>query len=201
MRGCAEEVVFKWRVVYMCVWEASTCLFFVFTCMYIVCMLCVCGLCVLQMPSPLFPSVFLSLFFFFLQLGLPKHQQEESAGGKNKARKTLGVVNVKQIIKYGEKTTEKRPTVLRQHMLIRLALLHWGGKIKKQTQTKNKKEEGRAKKNGRRKKVRGVPLICEARWRDRCRLWRPFLVYWQGSLHHLLTVPWLLKQEHVAKHI
>lgn len=29
------------------------------------------------------------------------------------------MVNVKQIIKYGEKTTEKLPTVLRQHMLIR----------------------------------------------------------------------------------
>lgn len=63
-------------------------------------------------------------FSFFLQLGLPKHQQEESAGGKNKAKKTLGMVNVKQIIKYGEKTTEKQPTVLRQHMLIRFGLLH-----------------------------------------------------------------------------
>lgn len=44
-----------------------------------------------------------------VQPGLPKHQQGESAGGKNKARKTLGMVNVKQIIKYGEKTTARRP--------------------------------------------------------------------------------------------
>ncbi len=70
------------------------------------------------------PSLSLCVSLSFLQLGLPKHQQEESAGGKNKARKTLGMVNVKQIIKYGEKTTEKQPTVLRQHMLIRFGLLH-----------------------------------------------------------------------------
>lgn len=73
-----------------------------------------------QMSSPLYlyesPS--------FLQLGLAKHQQDENAAGENKARKTLGMVNVKQIIKYGEKITEKQPTVLRQHMLIRFGLLH-----------------------------------------------------------------------------
>lgn len=85
----------------------------VFECVYMY-------MCVLRMPSALFLPVSLS----FLQLVLPKHQQEESAGGKNKARKTLGMVNVKQIIKYGEKTTEKQPTVLRQHMLIRFGLLH-----------------------------------------------------------------------------
>lgn len=67
---------------------------------------CVHCMCVLQMPSPLFLSESLPLSLF-LQLGLPKHQQEKSAGGKNKARKTLGMVNVKQIIKYGEKTTRE----------------------------------------------------------------------------------------------
>lgn len=58
-----------------------------------------------------------------VQPGLPKHQQEESAGGKNNARKTLGTVNVKQIIKYGEKTTARRPSALRQHPLIGTGLL------------------------------------------------------------------------------
>lgn len=66
----------------------------------------------------------LSFFFFFAAQAAKTSAGEESAGGKNKARKTLGMVNVKQIIKYGENTTEKRPTVLRQHMLIRYGLLH-----------------------------------------------------------------------------
>lgn len=34
--------------------------------------------------------------------------RENTAGGKNKAGKTLGTVNVKQIIKYGEITTGKQ---------------------------------------------------------------------------------------------
>ena len=65
-----------------------------------------------------------SLSLFFAARAAKTSASEESAGGKNKARKTLGMVNVKQIIKYGEKTTEKQPTVLRQHMLIRSGLLH-----------------------------------------------------------------------------
>lgn len=71
--------------------------------------------CVAQMPSPLSLSA---------AQAAKTSAGEESAGGENKARKTLGMVNVKQIIKYGENTTEKRPTVLRQHVLIRYGFLH-----------------------------------------------------------------------------
>ena len=70
------------------------------------------------------PSLSLCVSLFFAARAAKTSAREESAGGKNKARKTLGMVNVKQIIKYGEKTTEKQPTVLRQHMLIRFGLLH-----------------------------------------------------------------------------
>lgn len=69
-------------------------------------------------------SLCVSRSLFFAARAAKTSVREESAGGKNKARKTLGMVNVKQIIKYGEKTTEKQPIVLRQHMLIRSGLLH-----------------------------------------------------------------------------
>lgn len=85
-------------------------------------------MCVLQMPTPRPPFPFLLLSL--LQLELPKHQQLKCAAGKNKARETLRLVNVKQIIKYDEKTTEREPTVLKQHMLIRFGLLHLDQKSK-----------------------------------------------------------------------
>lgn len=70
------------------------------------------------------PSLLLCVSLSFAVRAAKTSAREERAGGKNKARKTLGMVNVKQIIKYGEKTTEMQPTVLRQHMLIRSGLLH-----------------------------------------------------------------------------
>lgn len=70
------------------------------------------------------PALSLCVFLFFAARAAKTSAREESAGGKNKARKTLGMVNVKQIIKYGEKTTEKQPTVLRQHTRIGSSLLH-----------------------------------------------------------------------------
>lgn len=57
------------------------------------------------------------------------------------------MVNVKQIIKYGEKTTEKEPTVLRQHMLIRYGLVHYENEIKKQKQKKKLWVNGNLKRN------------------------------------------------------
>lgn len=76
--------------------------------------------CVQQMQSPLL----LSESLFFAAQTAKASAREQSAGGENKVWKTLGMVNVKQIIKYGKKTTEKEPTVLRQHMLIRYGLVH-----------------------------------------------------------------------------
>lgn len=73
------------RVFHLCV--HVVCVGVVFACVYV-------HVCAADAKPPL-----------SVQLWLPKHQQEESAEGKNKARKTLGMVNVKQIIKYGEKTT------------------------------------------------------------------------------------------------
>jgi len=50
------------------------------------------------------------------------------------------MVNVKQIIRYGVRTTEKEPTVLRQHMLIRFGLLHLDNKTKPYKKNERRRE-------------------------------------------------------------
>lgn len=47
---------------------------------------------------------------------------KQSAAGENKARDTLRMVNIKQIIKYSEKTTEN--SVMRQQGLKRFSFIH-----------------------------------------------------------------------------
>lgn len=64
---------------------------------------------------------------------------------------------------------------------------------------KRRGREGIAEWDGKKIKVKGVPLVCEARWRGRCRLSPPLSVSRLGSSSLLPPFPWLLRQE--RKHL
>lgn len=70
-------------------------------------MLCVSALC---HAADTKASVFFFLVSLFIAPRAAKQQQAERVAGKHEARGTLRAVNVKQIIKYGETTADrKRP--------------------------------------------------------------------------------------------
>lgn len=80
-------------------------------------------------------------------------------GQKQKRGETLGMVNVKQIIKYGEKN---RPAVLRQHMLIR-----YGSRFIRGARSKTKQRHNENKHTRRRRREGN----CEERREERRNLW------------------------------